>query len=327
MIMETGMGGFSQRKDLYDVVIAGGGPAGLTAALYLARAKCRVLVLEKSVYGGQIAITEEVVNYPGLERIGGWELGETIRRQAESFGAEFRGAEVTGFTENREGKTVHSSFGDIQCRGILLATGAHPKTVGFTGEAEFQGKGVAYCATCDAAFYAGREVFVIGGGYSAAQESVFLAKFARHVTILIRKDDFSCAAAVADEARNHEKITVLTNTVMEEVSGDNGLHYARYRNTKTGEVTQYRSEGADYFGVFVFAGYAPATEFLQGLVQLDEHGYILTDDMGKTGAEGIYAAGDVRAKALRQVITAASDGAVAAAALEKYVAMQQKNGM
>ena len=313
-------------ENLYDVVIVGGGPAGLTAALYLARAKYRVLVLEKEQFGGQIAITHEVVNYPGIEKTSGKELTDTMQRQAENFGAEFLLAEVTGFDLSDHMKTVHTHNGDYHCFGILLATGAHPRTVGFKGEEQHKGRGVAYCATCDGEFFTGKEIFVIGGGYAAAEESVFLTKFAKHVTILIRKDDFSCAASVADQAKRNEKITVLTNTVMEEVSGENGLTYARYKNTVTGEVTEYKS--SETFGVFVFAGYAPATDVLKGVVLLNEQGYIVTDASQKTNAEGVYAAGDVCVKPLRQVVTATSDGALAAAELEKYVAaIHRKTGL
>ena len=313
-------------KNLYDVVIIGGGPAGLTAALYLARAKYRCLVLEKEQFGGQIAITHEVVNYPGISKTSGKALTDTIRQQAESFGAEFLLAEATGFEIDGEIKTVRTNRGDYRCFGILVATGAHPRTVGFKGEEEHKGRGVAYCATCDGEFFTGKEIFVVGGGYAAAEESVFLTKYARHVTILIRKNDFSCAASVADHAKNHEKITVLTNTVMEEVSGENGLTYARYKNTVTGEVTEYKSK--ESFGVFVFAGYAPATEALRGIVALNEQGYIVTDETLKTSAKGVYAAGDVCIKPLRQVVTATGDGALAATELEKYVAqMHRKTGL
>ena len=312
--------------NLYDVVIVGGGPAGLTAALYLARAKYRVLVLEKEQFGGQISITHEVVNYPGIAKTSGKALTDTIQQQAENFGAEFLLAEATGFDLSGDIKTVHTGKGDYRCFGILLATGAHPRTVGFKGEEEHKGRGVAYCATCDGEFFAGKEIFVVGGGYAAAEESVFLTKFARHITILVRKDDFSCAASVADQAKNHEKITVLTNTVMEEVSGENGVTYARYKNTVTGEVTEVKSE--ESFGVFVFAGYAPATEAVKGIVELNENGYIVTDASQKTSIEGVFAAGDVCIKPLRQVVTATSDGALAATELEKYVAaMQRKTGL
>ncbi len=313
-------------ENLYDVIVVGGGPAGLTAALYLARAKYRVLVLEKEQFGGQIAITHELVNYPGIAKTSGKALTDTIQQQAESFGAEFMLAEAIGFDLDRDIKIVRTNRGEYRCFGVLLATGAHPRTVGFKGEEEHKGRGVAYCATCDGEFFTGKEIFVVGGGYAAAEESVFLTKFARHVTILVRKDDFSCAASVADQAKNHKKITVLTNTVMEEVAGENGLTYARYKNTATGEVAEYRSK--ETFGVFVFAGYEPATEMLKGTVELNEQGYIVTDASRKTSTDGVYAAGDVCIKPLRQVVTATSDGALAATELEKYVAaVHRKTGL
>lgn len=315
-------------KNLYDVVIVGGGPAGLTAALYLARAKYRVIVIEKETFGGQITITHEVVNYPGVERTSGKELTEHMRRQAEYFGAEFMLAEVEKLSVEGDVKTVHTSRGELNCFGILLATGAHPRTIGFTGEEEFKGRGVAYCATCDGEFFTDKEVFVVGGGFAAAEESVFLTKYARHVTILIREPDFTCAAATADTARNHEKITVLTHTEVAEVSGDSTLRSIRYRNNQTGEVTEYKAEDSDNIGVFVFAGYAPATALIRDLVELNEQGYVVTDRTMKTSVDGLYAAGDVCVKPLRQVVTAVGDGALAATELEKYAAsMQQKTGL
>ena len=311
-------------KNLYDVIVVGGGPAGLTAALYLARAKYRVLILEKAQFGGQISITHEVVNYPGIESTSGKALTDTMQKQAESFGAEFMLSEVTEVDLSGDVKTVHTNHGEYRCFGVLLATGACPRTVGFKGEEEHKGRGVAYCATCDGEFFTGRDVYVIGGGYAAAEESVFLTKFARHVTILMRKDDFSCAASVAEQAKNHEKITVLPHTVMEEVSGENGLTYARYKNTDTGEVTEVKCPDGEYFGVFVLAGYRPDTELVKGKVELNEQGYIVTDASLKTSVDGVYAAGDVCVKPLRQVVTATGDGALAATELEKYVAETQR---
>lgn len=316
-----------QIDNLYDVIVVGGGPAGLTAALYLARAQYRVLVVEKDHFGGQITITAEVVNYPGVEHISGSDLTETMRKQAESFGAEFLLAEVESLDLDGDIKTVKTNRGDKQCFGILLATGAHPRVIGFRGEEAFQGHGVAYCATCDGEFFAGKEVFVVGGGFAAAEESVFLTKYASHVTILMREDDFTCAKTTADPARNHEKITIRTNVEVEEVGGDSELRYLRYRNLLNGEVTEYRPSEGDTFGVFVFAGYVPATKLVQGLVELD-NGYVVTDQAQRTTVEGLYAAGDVCVKSLRQVVTAVGDGALAATELERYAeAMQKKTGL
>ena len=308
--------------NLYDVIVVGGGPAGLTAALYLSRARYRVLVVEKDRFGGQIAITEEVVNYPGISRISGHDLTQTMEEQGKSFGGEYLQAEVTGFELTEDIKTVKTTAGEYRCLGLLLATGAHPRNGGFRGEEEFKGRGVAYCATCDGEFFTGKEVFVIGGGYAAAEESVFLTRFAKHVTILLRSGDFSCPESVSEPAKDHPKIAILPYTVMEEVRGEQGLTYARYRNTQRGEVKEYKS--GDTFGVFVFAGYAPATELLRGSVELNEQGYILTDTSQQTNIPGVFAAGDVCVKPLRQVVTATGDGALAATELEKYVESKRR---
>lgn len=317
-----------KQESFYDAVIIGGGPAGLTAAIYLSRASYRVLVLEKEQFGGQITITNEVVNYPGIKSISGKELTEAMQAQAESFGAEFLQSEAIGLELSGDIKTVKTNAGNFQTFAVLIATGAHPRTVGFKGEEEFKGRGVAYCATCDGEFFSGREIFVIGGGYAAAEESVFLTKFGRHITIIMRKEDFSCAASVAEEAKSNEKITILTNTVLEEVSGENGIQYIRCKNTKSGEATEYRTAPDDSFGVFVFAGYSPNTQLLDGIVELDEQGYVITDSSQKTSANGVYAAGDVCIKPLRQVVTATGDGALAATQIEKFVAqMQRETGL
>ena len=320
--MEKGYG------NLYDVAVIGGGPAGLTASLYLARARYRVVVIEKEHFGGQITITSQVVNYPGVEQASGVSLTDTMRRQAEGFGAEFLLAEVLKLQMDGDVKTVFTSRGELRCFGVLLATGAHPRRAGFLGEEEFRGRGVAYCATCDGEFFTGKEVFVVGGGFAAAEESVFLTKYASHVTILIRGDGFTCAPAVAEPALNHEKITVLTNREVLVVSGEGGLDFLKYRDTRTGEVTEYRSESGESFGIFVFAGYAPATELVRGIAELDDNGYIKTDRTQKTSRDGLYAAGDVCIKPLRQVVTAVGDGALAATELERYAsAMQKKTGL
>ena len=315
-------------RNFYDVVVVGGGPAGLTAGLYLARACYRVLVVEKETFGGQITITSEVVNYPGAGRTDGRALTETMRAQAESFGAEFLMADVTDLELDGDVKKVHTDRGVFSCFGVLIATGAHPRVLGFPGETEFRGRGVAYCATCDGEFFTGKEVFVIGGGFAAAEESVFLTRYARHVTVLVREDAFTCAEATAREALEHPKVTVLTNTQVVEVSGDSALRRIRYKNSRTGAETVFSTEDGDTFGVFVFAGYVPATDLVKGKVELNPQGYVVTDRSQKTSLDGVYAAGDVCVKNLRQVVTAVGDGATAATELERYAAaMQAKTGI
>lgn len=314
-------------KNLYDVAIIGGGPAGLTAALYLARACYRVIVLEKEKFGGQITITSEVVNYPGIEITDGKTLTEKMRIQAQNFGAEFKLAEVTSINMDNDVKEIETTKGKIQCLGVLLATGAHPRMIGFEGEAEYKGHGVAYCATCDGEFFTGKDIFVIGGGFAAAEESVFLTKYAKHVTILVREEDFTCAKATADETKANKDITVLYNKEVVRVEGDGVLRSITWKDLVSGEETTHKVEN-DTFGVFVFAGYEPETSLVKGLAEIDERGYIITDKSQMTTREGLFAAGDVCIKPLRQVVTAVGDGALAATELEKYVVkMHKKTGL
>ena len=314
-------------KNLYDVAIIGGGPAGLTAALYLARACYRVIVLEKEKFGGQITITSEVVNYPGIEITDGKTLTEKMRVQAQNFGAEFKLAEVTSINMDNDVKEIETTKGKIHCLGVLLATGAHPRMIGFEGEAEYKGHGVAYCATCDGEFFTGKDIFVIGGGFAAAEESVFLTKYAKHVTILVREEDFTCAKATADETKANKDITVLYNKEVVRVEGDGVLRSITWKDLVSGEETTHKVEN-DTFGVFVFAGYEPETSLVKGLAEIDERGYIITDKSQMTTRDGLFAAGDVCIKPLRQVVTAVGDGALAATELEKYVVkMHKKTGL
>lgn len=313
---------------LYDAVIVGGGPAGLTAAIYLARARYRVLVVEKEHFGGQITITDEVVNYPGVFSTSGKELTATMQRQAEAFGAEFMLAEVTSLDLTGDIKHVHTTKGDIPCLAVLLATGASPRHVGFKGEEEFRGHGVAYCATCDGEFFTGKDVFVVGGGFAAAEESVFLTKYARHVTILVRGNDFTCAEGTAKEAKTNDKISVLYNTEIVEATGDSALRRLVYRNDKTGEETTYEAKPGETFGIFVFVGYAPATQLVDGVARTGDHGYIVTDAHQATTADGLFAAGDVCEKPLRQVATAVGQAATTATEMERYLkAAQERTGL
>lgn len=318
-----------QDENLYDVIVIGGGPAGLTAGLYLARARYRVLILEKADFGGQITITDEVVNYPGVGTTSGRALTATMRRQAQDFGAEFLSAEATGLDVEGDVKVVHTSRGDLRTFGILVATGASPRKLGFEGESEYAGRGVAYCATCDGEFFTGREVLVIGGGFAAAEEAVFLTKYASKVTILVREDDFTCDASVAAEAKDNPKIEVRYHTVLDGVTaGQGGLTEATIRDVASGAVETWRPSAGGTFGVFVFAGYVPATDLVRGVVELDEQGYVVTHGYLETSVPGVYAAGDLRVKNLRQVVTATADGAIAAVELERYASqMSERTGL
>ena len=317
------------RDDLYDVVVVGGGPAGLTAGLYLARARYRVLILEKDDFGGQITITNEVVNYPGVGRTTGRALTQTMRQQAQDFGAEFLSAEAIGLDVHGDVKTVHTSRGDLKAFGILLATGASPRKLGFEGESEYAGRGVAYCATCDGEFFTGKEVLVVGGGFAAAEESVFLTTYASKVTVLVREQDFTCDATVAAAAKNNPKIDVRYQVELQGVTaGQGGLREAAILNRATGQTETWRPADGGTFGVFVFAGYVPATDLVRGVVELDDYGYVVTHGYLETSVPGVYAAGDLRAKNLRQVVTATADGAIAAVELERYAKrMSEKTGL
>ena len=297
------------RDDLYDVIVVGGGPAGLTAGLYLARARYRVLILEKDDFGGQITITNEVVNYPGVGRTTGRALTQTMRQQAQDFGAEFLSAEAIGLDVHGDVKTVHTSRGDLKAFGILLATGASPRKLGFEGESEYAGRGVAYCATCDGEFFTGKEVLVVGGGFAAAEESVFLTTYASKVTVLVREQDFTCDATVAAAAKNNPKIEVRYQVELQGVTaGQGGLREAAILNRATGQTETWRPADGGTFGVFVFAGYVPATDLVRGVVELDDYGYVVTHGY--------------------QVVTATADGAIAAVELERYAKrMSEKTGL
>lgn len=309
----------TENGKFYDAIIIGAGPAGLTSAIYLARAGYGVLVIEKEKIGGQITITSEVVNYPGIMKTDGYALTDTMYRQAKAFGADFISATVSEIADSGNQKRVFTSVGTFTCTGIIIATGARPKSLGFPGEEEFRGHGVAYCATCDGEFFDKKEIFVIGGGFSAAEESIFLTRYASRVTVLVRGHDFSCAPSAARAVRDHPKIRVLTDTEIVSLHGDTLPRKIIYRNRISGELTVYSPENGDAFGVFVFVGYEPESGLLKNIAKTDDQGYIITDERLMTSADGIFAAGDVRKKILRQVVTAVGDGATAATELEKYI--------
>ena len=306
--------------EVYDLIIIGAGPAGLSAAIYGARAKLKTLVLEKEAHGGQAAKTNEIVNYPGvLSDITGAEMMDNWAKHAGHFGAEIKKATVSDMDINGEIKILVTKKGVYKARVLILTPGAAPKFLNVPGEKEFHGKGVSYCATCDAPFFIEREVLVIGSGDSAIEEAVFLTKFARRVTVAVMHDEgvLDANRHSRDEAFNNPKISWIWNSAVKEIKGGNLLTGVALENLKTGEISEAAADG-----VFIFIGTNPQTSFLQGKVALDSEGYILTNEQMETSVRGVYAAGDARAKYLRQVVTAAADGAIAATAAERYLARQ-----
>ena len=306
---------------IYDVIILGAGPGGLAAGLYAGRSRLDTLIIEKGIDGGQIAITDEIENYPGqiVEGESGPSLIARMTEQAAKFGAQRVADTIKEVELEGPVKTIKCANGTYQARAVILATGAYPRPIGCKGEDEFMGKGVSYCATCDAAFFEDFEVFVVGGGDSAVEEAMYLSKFARKVTIIHRRDELRAAKSIQEKAFANPKLNFMWDTVVEELHGDGILSAMTVKNVKTGEVTRVEADEDDgMFGVFGFIGFIPRTELFEGKVEM-ENGYILTDDNMHTNIEGVFAAGDLRKKSLRQVITAAADGAIAAMQAEHYI--------
>lgn len=301
---------------MYDVVIVGGGPAGLTAGLYTARGKLKSLLLEQGLTGGLVTTTEWVENYPGFdEGILGAELAQKMERQATRFGLEIVSASVTNISINGKIKELSLESGDKhEAKCIIIATGAHPRNLKVEGEDEFRGKGVSYCATCDGAFFKGERIAVVGGGDSAIQEAIFLTKFAEKVYVIHRRDQLRAEKILQERAFSNPKIEMVWDSVVEKIAGDTGVNALHLKNVKTSETSTL-----DVQGVFIYIGYNPNTEFLAGLANLDQDNYLITDENMATSAPGVYAAGDVRSKPLKQIATAVGDGATAALAAEKYI--------
>lgn len=307
---------------IYDVVIIGAGPAGLSAGLYAARGKMSTLIIEKEKPGGQIVTTDEVANYPGsVEHATGPSLTIRMVEQCEEFGVERIKDGVVSLELEGKIKKIHTEKGEtIEAKSIIIATGASPRKIGCPGEKELTGKGVSYCATCDADFFTDLEVFCIGGGDTAVEEAMYLSKFARKVTLVHRRNEFRAAKSIIEKAAKNEKIEYLMEHEVVELGGDGLLEYMKVKNTVTGEITQIdASEEDGTFGVFCFVGYLPQTAIFKDLITMDETGYIITDENMLTNIPGVFAAGDVRQKLLRQVVTATADGAIAAVVAEKYV--------
>lgn len=307
-------------QSIYDLIILGGGCAGLTAGLYAGRAKLKTMIIERHQIGGQATTTDKISNYPGFSDITGPELMENILAQVKEFGCEIQMANIIKVNLNTPIKEIQTDRGIYQSRTVILATGADPKKLGFEGEEEFRGKGVGYCATCDGFFFRGKEIFVIGGGYSAAEEALYLTRFGKKVTIIVRKNQFRCAKSLVDQVLSHPKIEVKFCTELIKVYGDFKLRGAIFKNNQTDEKWEYQASEEDgTFGIFVFVGYHPSTELFQGQIQMDEQGYIIADETTETNLSGVFAAGDLRTKILRQLVTASADGAVAATQAEKYL--------
>lgn len=305
---------------VYDVIIIGAGPAGLAAGLYAGRARLRTLIVESDKEGGQIVQTAEIENYPGsLAEESGPTLIERMSAQADQFGAEKVLDTIVDLTLDGSEKKLVGKKDTYIGKTVIIATGAAPTVIGCPGEKEFTGKGVSYCATCDAAFFEDFEVYVVGGGDAAVEEALYLTKFARKVTIIHRRDALRAAKSIQEKAFANDKIAFLWDSVVKELKGDGFLESMVIENVKTGEQTEIIADEEDgIFGVFVFIGFKPATALFQGKIAM-ENGYILTDADMKTDVEGVFAAGDVRAKSLRQVVTAAADGAIAAVQAGKYL--------
>ena len=307
-------------EKIYDLLVIGAGPAGLSTGIYAGRAKLNTLIIEKAEFGGQVNKTYDISNYPGARNSNGPKLMEEMRKQAEDFGVNFMSAEVLEVALEVDVKTLKTDRGEIKGRSVVIATGASPRKLGFKGEEEFTGRGVAYCSTCDGQFFEGLEVFVIGAGFAAAEEAMFLTKFATKVTVIAREPEFTCAKSIADKVLEHPKVEVKFNTEILEASGTEMINYAKFINNKTGETFEYHAKKEDgSFGIFVFVGYAPQSQLFKGILELDKFGYIMSNENMETNVEGVYVAGDLRPKALRQIVTAVSDGAIAAISAERYV--------
>jgi thioredoxin reductase (NADPH) len=305
---------------IYDLIILGGGPAGLSAAIYAGRAHLSVLLIEKGALGGQIALSSEIENYPGsLAAESGESLIERMSAQALRFGAERVADTVTEISLDGEVKTLKGANAVYECRALIAAMGAAPLRIGCPGEKELTGRGVSYCAVCDAAFFEGLPVYVVGGGDSAVEEALYLAKFARSVTLIHRRDALRASRFIRDKGFAEPKLSFIWDSVVEELRGEGLLESMTLRNVKTGALTTVEADKSDgTFGLFVFIGMHPSSELFEGKLET-ENGYIRTDESMATSAPGVFAAGDIRKKALRQVVTAVADGAVAASGAERYL--------
>lgn len=305
---------------IYDVIIVGGGPAGLSAGLYAGRARLNTLLIEKSKDGGQIVITSEIENYPGcLEEESGSTLISRMSKQVEKFGVERAADCIMSVDFSKDVKVLKGKETEYHAKSVIIATGAFPRPIGCEGEKEFIGKGVSYCATCDGNFFEDFEIYVVGGGDTAVEEALYLTKFGRKVTIIHRRDELRAAKSIQEKAFNNPKIEFMWDSVVKELKGDGMVESMVVENVKTGETTEITADEEDgTFGVFGFIGYLPQSKIFDGILDI-ENGYIKTNDKMETNVPGVYAAGDIRVKDLRQVVTACADGAIASVMAEKYI--------
>lgn len=305
---------------MYDVIIIGGGPAGYAAAVYSSRAKLDTLVIEKMFSGGQMATTDVMENYPGFEEpIGGSDLALRMEKQARKFGTIVINDEVIEINIDSKIKVVKTKKNTYECKTIILCMGAYPKALGIPKEDEFRGSGVSYCAVCDGAFYKGMTVAVVGGGDTAAEDALYLARFCSKVYIIHRKDTMRATRILQDELCCNKKIEIIWDSVVESIIGKFGVEGINIRNIKNNESNTLQLDG-----LFIAIGATPNTSLVNGKISTSENGYIITDEKMNTNVKGVYAAGDIREKYLRQVITAAADGAVAAHSAEQYIIENEK---
>jgi thioredoxin reductase (NADPH) len=300
---------------MYDLIIIGAGPAGLTAGLYAARAQLDTLLFERLAPGGQVLNTDWVENYPGFpEGISGFDLADKMKTQAERFGLKIENDEVMGLELSLEKKTVITHNGEMETKALILACGATPKELGVEGEKPFIGKGVSYCATCDGPFYRDQDVAVIGGGDTAAEEAIFLTRFASRIYLFHRRDRLRAIKLLQDRIMAEEKIEIVWDTIPLKILGENGVEGIEVKNVKTGNISR-----KEVHGVFVFVGTLPNTDVAKGKVELDENGFVKTNNEMETSVPGVYAAGDVRSKPFRQIATAVGEGAAATYSVERYL--------
>ena len=301
--------------EIYDLVIVGGGPAGLTAAIYAQRARLKNIVLEQNyMCGGQIINTYEVDNYPGLPGINGFDLSEKFKKHADQLEAKFAEVEVTGVTMDGKIKVIHTSEGDYKTKALLIASGCHHKKLGIEGEEELAGMGVSYCATCDGAFFRERTTVVVGGGDVAAEDAIFLARLCKKVYLVHRRDELRAAKSLQEKLMELPNVEIVWDSVVTQITGKDCVESIQVQNVKTKEEKKLEVDG-----IFIAVGIEPEVKSFDGLVAQDESGYLIAGEDGKTSIDGIFVAGDVRTKPLRQIVTASSDGANAVASVERYL--------